>query len=107
MIIKKCLYLSLLFFFCCSQCFSQVKTFEFVNQNIRDILFIFSTQLEKPILADSTVTGETSFQFAGTDTAKALDAFLQANRLFLNEEDGVFYISKISVTQNVDGLLHW
>ena len=77
-------------------CTAQGRSFEFVNQNIKDVLFIFSTQLGKPILADSTVEGETSFQFAGTDTEKAFNAFLQANRLFAYEDSGVLYISKIS-----------
>lgn len=86
-------------------CTAQGRSFEFVNQNIKDVLFIFSTQLGKPILADSTVEGETSFQFAGTDTEKAFNAFLQANRLFAYEDSGVLYISKISVTQNGDGTL--
>ena len=86
-------------------CTAQGRSFEFVNQNIKDVLFIFSTQLGKPILADSTVEGETSFQFAGTDTEKAFKAFLQANRLFAYEDSGVLYISKISVTQNGDGTL--
>ena len=86
-------------------CTAQGRSFEFVNQNIKDVLFIFSTQLGKPILADSTVEGETSFQFAGTDTEKAFNAFLQANRLFAYEDSGVLYISKISVTRNGDGTL--
>lgn len=86
-------------------CTAQDRSFEFVNQNIKDVLFIFSTQLGKPILADSTVEGETSFQFAGTDTEKAFNAFLQANRLFAYEDSGVLYISKISVTRNGDGTL--
>lgn len=87
---------------CAYLCAAGNRSFEFVNQNIKDILFIFSTQLEKPVLADSTVTGETSFQFAGTDTQRAFDAFLQANRLFSYEENGVLYISKISITKNHD-----
>lgn len=87
-------------------CTAQGRSFEFVNQNIKDVLFIFSTQLGKPILADSTVEGETSFQFAGTDTEKAFNAFLQANRLFAYEDGGVLYISKISVTRNGDGTIN-
>lgn len=104
--LKKFFSYVLIFIFCITAIFSQNKTFEFINQDIKDILFIFSTQLQKPILADSTVSGETSFQFVITDTEKAFESFLQANRLFSYENDGVLYISKISVTKNEDNTIN-
>ena len=90
----------------CFCLYAQVQTYEYIDQNISDILFIFSTQLGKPVAYDTTVTGRTTFQLAGTDAQKAFDTFLEANRLFACEKDGVCHVSKIAVTQNEDGTVN-
>jgi len=58
--------------------------FEFVNQNIRDILYALSTYTKIPIVADDTVSGTAVFQFAGGNFDRAFDTFLSSNRLFVD-----------------------
>ena len=94
------------FLFVLFRLFSQMQTFEYVDQNITDILFIFSRQLGKPVAADTTVTGTATFQFSGSDTLTAFNAFLESNRLFAHEKDGVCYVSKTAVTVNDDGTIN-
>lgn len=103
---KKCCCFFIMIVLFINLCFSQTQSFEFINQNITDVLFIFSNQLKKAILPDGTLSGSTSFQFSGTDTQKAFESFLSANRLFAYEEDGVIYVSKINITKNEDGTIN-
>jgi type II secretory pathway component HofQ len=70
--------------------FSQMETagrvsFEFINQNITDILYVFSTYANISIIADDTVSGTGSLQFNGTSFDQAFDAFLLTNRLYVEK----------------------
>ena len=64
---KKVFSFSLIVVLCGGWLFSQTGgsrliSFEFVDQNIREILYAFSTYSRLSIIADDTVTGNASFQ---------------------------------------------
>jgi general secretion pathway protein D len=82
-----------------------VGAYEFVNQNVRDILFALSTYARQPIVADDTVSGTASFQFAGGDFGVAFDSFLSANRLYVSRGDDVWTVSKIRLSVDGTGLV--
>lgn len=74
-----------------------VEKYEFVNQNIRDILFALSMYVKIPIVADDTVSGTASFQFSGGDFDTAFDSFLSTNRLYVERGIKVWTVSKIKM----------
>ncbi len=96
----------ILLLFICLTAGAAAKNYEFINQKVEDVLYIFSTELKTPIITDTTVSGIVSFQFAGADARTAFEAFLEANRLFSYEDDGIYHVSKIQVTKNPDGSIN-
>lgn len=88
--------------------FSQAGAgFEFVQQDINEIIYALSIFNEKPIVCDDTVTGRASFRFAGSDLSVALDNFLSSNRLYLNKGDEAWTVSKIRIEpQEQDGYMN-
>jgi hypothetical protein len=80
---------------------SPLISFEFVDQNIREILYAFSTYSRLSIIADDTVTGNASFQYNGVNFEQAFDSFLMANRLFVEKTPEVWIVSRVKIT--VDG----
>lgn len=105
MYIKKKLLLFVFLLFLTQSFYSQQRTntFEFINQNIKDILFVFSSYSNIPIVADDTIIGTTTFQFAGSNFEQAFDSFLQMNRLYAEKTDTIWIISKIKIIQNITG----
>jgi hypothetical protein len=79
--------------------------FEFVNQNLRDILYSISTYTKIPIAPDDTVSGTASFQFAGSNFEKAFDSFLTSNRLYVDKKNDIWTVSKIRLDITEDGLI--
>ena len=79
--------------------------FEFVNQNVRDILYALSVYRRVPIVGDDTVSGSASLQYSGSDFDAAFDAFLSANRLFADKSGDRWTVSKIRIARGADGLL--
>lgn len=80
--------------------------FEFINQNIRDIVYSLSVNQKIPIIADDTVSGIATLQYSGTDFSSAFDAFLTVNRLFVVKTDDEWIVSKIKITKNEDSTLN-
>jgi type II secretory pathway component GspD/PulD (secretin) len=76
---------------------------EFKNQSITDILMVLAQISGTSIVADETVTGNASFFFSEVDIKTALTSFLSAYRLYLREENGIYYVSKILVEYNSGG----
>jgi type II secretory pathway component GspD/PulD (secretin) len=72
--------------------------FEFIDQNIFDILYAFSTYAKISIIADDTVTGRANFQFSGNNFDEAFDAFLLSNRLFVEKTTTLWVASHIRIT---------
>ncbi len=95
----------------CIPLFAQ-NSYEFVNQNITDIVYILSVQNGQSIICDETVTGTGNFQYykgESSDKAakndefqKVFDAFLSANRLYVNKSDTLWTVSKIKIEKTDD-----
>ncbi len=84
-------------------CLSAQKiSFDFVDQKIGDILFALSTYRDISIVADDTVTGPASFQYAGADFDRAFASFLLSNRLYVRKEDRLWTVSRILVAGSPD-----
>ncbi len=83
------------------------SSYEFVNQELRDIVYILSLRGEKSIICDDTVSGKGSFLYAvqeeNQDFDAVFDSFLYSNRLFVTKEENVWTVSKIKVSKQGDG----
>jgi len=77
---------------------NRLISFDFVDQQIREILFAFSSYSRIPIIGDDTVTGTASFQYNGANFEQAFDSFLMANRLFVDKTTGVWIVSRIRIS---------
>lgn len=80
-------------------------SFEFADQNIRDILYAFSTYARIPITADDTADGKASFQFNGASFEQAFDAFLLTNRLYAEKTKEPWIVSRVSIAVSEAGLV--
>ncbi|MDR0910332.1 MAG: type II and III secretion system protein [Spirochaetaceae bacterium] len=85
---------------------AKLISFEFLNQDIRDILYVFSGYAGRTIIADTTVSGTATFQYKGTDFDRAFDAFLLTNRLFVDKENEGWLVSRVHITKNNDGTIN-
>ncbi len=78
--------------------FAQNKSgFEFIQQDISEIIYSVSLANTKPIVCDDTVVGKASFRFAGTDFESAFDSFLSSNRLYVTKNENVWTVSRIKI----------
>ncbi len=84
-------------FFAYGQNTESTVSFDFVMQDIRDIVYAVSLAQGMSIVCDDTVTGETSFRFSGSNFESAADAFLLSNRLYAHDVNGVIIVSKIDI----------
>ena len=83
----------------------QLISFDFVNQQLREILFAFSTYSQISIIGDNTVTGTASFQYNGAAFEQAFDSFLMANRLFAEKNPDVWIVSRVKISVNENGMI--
>ena len=91
--------LAFVFLILSSFCFSQTG-FEFIQQEITEIIYAVSLTSKTPIICDDTVTGRASFRFAGTDFDTAFESFLLTNRLYVNKSDTVWTVSRIKIEKS-------
>jgi len=91
----------------CWMLFAQAgyTSFDFVDQEIREILYAFSTYSSISIIGDDTVAGKASFQYNGRNFAEAFDSFLMANRLFVEKTDKVWIVSRVRIVVNRNGIV--
>jgi hypothetical protein len=73
-------------------------SFDFVDQEIREIIYAMSAWSGVPIIGDDTVTGKTSFQYTGRNFEEAFDSFLLTNRLFVDKSDKTWLVSRVKIT---------
>ena len=71
--------------------------FEFIQQDINEIIYAVSLSNKTPIICDDTVVGRASFRFAGTDFDTAFESFLTSNRLYVKKTDTVWTVSRIKI----------
>jgi hypothetical protein len=105
---KKCFLLAIIFFCCYFILFGQtgggqIISFDFVEQQIREVLYAFSTYARISIIGDDTVTGTANFQYNGTNFEQAFDSFLMSNRLFAEKTPDVWIVSRVNITVNYYG----
>jgi type II secretory pathway component GspD/PulD (secretin) len=78
-------------------------SFDFVEQQIREVLYAFSTYARISIIGDDTVTGTVNFQYNGTNFVQAFDSFLMANRLFAEKTQEVWVVSRVNIAVDYYG----
>jgi general secretion pathway protein D len=72
-----------------------MKSLEFKNQEIRDILFVLAELNGVSIVVDETVTGKSSFYFSNMDFEAAFKLFVESNKLYYAKRDGIYHVSRI------------
>ena len=73
-------------------------SWDFTDCEIKDILFAVSVDTGISIVPDDTVSGKGDLKFAGGSFDLAFEAFLKANRLFVERKDGVWTVSRCHVS---------
>jgi type II secretory pathway component GspD/PulD (secretin) len=81
----------------------RIKSMDFRNQDITDILMVLAETSGTSIIADETVEGKASFHFTDSDFEEALGTFLRSFNLFYKKDGGVFRVSRISSSYDKDG----
>ena len=72
-------------------------SFEFIEQDIHEILYAVSLYTDIAIVADDTVFGKASFRFAGGSFDTAFDSFLRQARLYVKKESSVWTVSRVQI----------
>lgn len=88
--------MTLLFMMASSELSAEIS-FEFVNQDIQEMVYILSLEKGFPIVCDDTVTGKGSFRFSGSSFDVAFSSFLQANRLYVKKEQDRWLVSRVCI----------
>ena len=78
----------------------QIKEMQFVNQPITDILLALAQVSGTSIIPDDTVSGSASYFFSAMDFETALRVFLATYKMYHRKVEGVYYVSRISVSWN-------
>ena len=78
----------------------ELKTMEFRNQNITDVLLVLARESGNSIIPDETVDGKCSFYFSDQTISQALDNFLRANDLYSEKDGKVIKVSRIKIERN-------
>ena len=75
-----------------------IKSMEFHNQEITDILLVLAQSSGTSIIPDETVEGKASFYFSESSLESALDTFLATYKLYYEKNDSYISVSKIKVS---------
>lgn len=98
-IIMKKVILSIFLLLSLSFIFPQnIKSMEFHNQNITDILLVLAESSGVSIIPDETVSGKASFYFSESTIEEALSRFLSTYNLYYEYNDNYYSVSKIQIT---------
>lgn len=82
-----------------------LEGFEFVNKDIREVLYALSLFSGKNISVDDTVSGNVTFRCAGQDFESAFDSFLKAERLFVEKKDNNWIVSRVNFVERADNVI--
>ena len=77
-----------------------MKSLEFKNQEIRDILIVLAELNNVSIIPDETIQGKASFYFANMDFDAAFKLFADSNNLHYWKKNGIYYVSRIQIDQD-------
>jgi general secretion pathway protein D len=72
-----------------------IRSMEFRNQPVTDILMVLADVAGKSIVPDETVSGTASYYFTETGFDEAFHVFLSTYKLYAREDRGVIYVSRI------------
>jgi type II secretory pathway component GspD/PulD (secretin) len=99
---KQRCYLIILFALLLNQgLFAQrMKSMDFRNQHIRDILMALAEISGTSIIADETVDGLATFHFSDSEFEDSLETFLSSYDLFYAREGNTFRVSRIQGTMD-------
>ncbi len=75
-----------------------MKSIVFHDQKIRDILLALGTLNNVSVVPDETVTGKVSYVFSNMNFLQAFHLFLETFHLHDTEKNGVYLVSKVSIT---------
>jgi type II secretory pathway component GspD/PulD (secretin) len=78
----------------------RMRTMDFRNQNIIDILMVLAEISGLSIIPDETVGGTASFHFTDSDFDEALDLFLSQYKLYYRREGNHIRVSRIDGAYN-------
>jgi type II secretory pathway component GspD/PulD (secretin) len=73
----------------------RMKSMDFRNQHIVDILMVLAEASGTSIIPDETVEGTASFHFTDSDFEESLNLFLSSYKLYYRREGNVFRVSRI------------
>ncbi len=77
-----------------------LKSMEFYNQSITDILLSLAEATGTSIIPDETVNGTATFKFSESDFETALGLFLSSYKLFYYREGPVYKVSRVKCEYN-------
>lgn len=80
----------------------KIKSMEFHNQDISDILLVLAESTGVSIISDETVKGKASFYFYESTIDDALKSFLSTYKCFYEQDGNVIKVSKIKTAYNKD-----
>ncbi|MGN0739523.1 MAG: secretin N-terminal domain-containing protein [Treponema sp.] len=78
---------------------------DFRNQKISDIIYSVADVCGASVIIDETVSGSATFRFEDKDFKSALERFARHCRLYVEENDGIYFITKVQVKTNESGRL--
>lgn len=101
--LKKCI--SVLYFLLLLSSLFWGKSYEFIEQDIHEVLFILSLEEKITIMGDDSVFGKATFRAIGESFDEIFDLFLAQNRLYLTKKDGLWLVSKMRVYCDDEGFI--
>jgi type II secretory pathway component GspD/PulD (secretin) len=76
-----------------------IRSMDFRNQNITDILMVLAEVGKQSIIVDETVLGTATFHFSDSSFEDALYRFTDACNLFVEKRNNAYYVSRIRVSR--------
>jgi type II secretory pathway component GspD/PulD (secretin) len=76
-----------------------IRTMDFRNQNIVDILMVLAEVGRQSIIVDETVIGTATFHFSDSEFEEALFRFTDACNLFVEKRNNAYFISRIRISR--------
>lgn len=78
---------------------------DFRNQKISDIIYSVADVCGKSVIIDETVTGSATFRFEDRDFESALERFARHCSLYVEKNDGVYFVTKVQIRTIENGML--
>lgn len=78
---------------------------DFRNQKISDIIYSVADVCGKSVIIDETITGSATFRFEDSDFESALERFARHCSLYVEKNDGVYFVTKVQVRTIENGML--